>query len=116
MASPLDIAPASSLRFAERPDPLREKAQELEGLFLNTLVSQMFKGLETDGMFGGGHAEETWRGMMAEHYADAMARAGGIGLADQIVAALIQIQEAGFSTSPAAAGALPVSTDPEQGL
>lgn len=72
---------------------LKEKAAELEGVFLNTLVAEMFKGLETDGMFGGGYAEETWRGMMAEQYADQMAKAGGVGLADQLVAALLQTQE-----------------------
>jgi Rod binding domain-containing protein len=71
---------------------LREKAVELEGVFLNTLVSEMFKGLETDSMFGGGYAEETWRGMMAEQYAAEMAQAGGIGIADQMVAALIEMQ------------------------
>lgn len=81
----------------ERPNalgPLREKAVELEGVFLNTLVSEMFKGLETDSMFGGGFAEETWRGMMAEEYASQMAKAGGIGVADQLVAALVELQQA----------------------
>lgn len=73
---------------------LREKAVELEGVFLNTLVSEMFKGLETDSMFGGGYAEETWRGMMSEQYAAEMAQAGGIGIADQMVAALIEMQAA----------------------
>lgn len=79
-------------------DRLREKAVELEGVFLNTLVSEMFKGLETDSMFGGGYAEETWRGMMAEQYADLMAKSGGIGMADQLVAALLEQQQ----TTPAA--------------
>jgi peptidoglycan hydrolase FlgJ len=74
-------------------DRLKEKAVELEGVFLNTLVAEMFKGLETDSMFGGGHAEETWRGMMAEQYADLMARSGGIGMADQMVAALLEQQQ-----------------------
>ena len=73
---------------------LREKASELEGVFLNTLVSEMFKGLETDSMFGGGYAEEPWRGMMSEQYAAEMAQAGGIGIADQMVAALIETQAA----------------------
>lgn len=74
-------------------DRLKEKAVELEGVFLNTLVSEMFKGLETDSMFGGGYAEETWRGMMAEQYAELMAKAGGIGMADQMVAALLEQQQ-----------------------
>lgn len=79
-------------------DRLKEKAVELEGVFLNTLVSEMFKGLDTDSMFGGGHAEETWRGMMAEQYAEQMAKAGGIGMADQMVAALLEQQQA--TTAP----------------
>ena len=74
--------------------PLRAQAEELEGVFLNTLVAEMFKGLETDGMFGGGHAEETWRGMLAEQYAAEMARSGGIGLADQLVSSLLDAQSA----------------------
>ncbi|MCD7060024.1 rod-binding protein [Pelagibacterium xiamenense] len=78
-----------------RIDRLREKAEELEGVFLNTLVSEMFKGLSTDESgFGGGHAEETWRGMLSEQYAAEMAKAGGIGVADQILASLAQDQQA----------------------
>ncbi|WP_196257670.1 rod-binding protein [Pelagibacterium limicola] len=92
----MSISTSYSLPTAANPgraiDRLKEKAVELEGVFLNTLVAEMFKGLETDSMFGGGHAEETWRGMMAEQYADLMAKAGGIGLADQMVTALIEQQ------------------------
>ncbi|HWJ87551.1 MAG TPA: rod-binding protein [Pelagibacterium sp.] len=94
---PLTIA---STAPQSAPASLREKAMELEGVFLNTLVSEMFKGLETDSMFGGGYAEETWRGMMAEQYADQMAQAGGIGIADQMVAALIDMQGALTPTPP----------------
>lgn len=90
MATPINPAYASMPGYAN----LREKAVELEGVFLNTLVSEMFKGLETDSMFGGGYAEETWRGMMSEQYAAEMAKAGGIGIADQMVAALIETQQA----------------------
>jgi peptidoglycan hydrolase FlgJ len=79
----------------------REQATELEGVFLNTLMKEMFASLGTDEkVMGGGFAEETWRGMQAEQFADAMARAGGIGLADAIVADLLALQ-GGASTYPA---------------
>lgn len=81
-------------------DTLRAKAEELEGVFLNTLVSQMFSSIETRGAFGGGYAEETWRSMQAEHYAGMLAQNGGIGLADQIVAALLSHQEASPASPP----------------
>lgn len=73
---------------------LREKAEQLEGLFLNTLMSQMTESVNTDGMFGGGYAEETWRSMQAEQYASIVAGNGGVGLADQIMANLLSSQEA----------------------
>lgn len=74
-------------------DPIRAKAEELEGVFLNTLVSQMFSSIDTEGPFGGGHAEETWRSMQSEQYASLIAKNGGVGLADQIMAQLLAAQE-----------------------
>ncbi len=71
----------------------REKAEELEGIFLNTLMSQMFSSIKSDGMFGGGQGEDTWRSMQSEQYANMLAKNGGIGLADQIMADLLAIQE-----------------------
>jgi flagellar protein FlgJ len=72
---------------------LRKEAKDLEGTFLNTLMSQMFNSIKTDGAFGGGFAEQTWRGMQSEQYASAMAQSGGIGLADQIMSNLLHVQE-----------------------
>ena len=73
----------------------RQQAQELEGVFLNTLMKGMFATVKTDeNGFGGGFAEETWRGMQAEQLSAQMAEAGGIGLADSILADLIAIQQA----------------------
>ncbi len=78
----------------------RQKAQELEGVFLNTLMKQMFSSIKTDGLFGGGQAEETWRSMQSEQYANLLAKNGGIGLADSILADLIAIQENTKAQSP----------------
>ena len=93
MTSPL--AP-SRISTADSPvmDKLRSQATELEGVFLNTLMKEMFASLETEDGFGGGYAEETWRGMQAEQMASAMAEAGGIGLADSILGDLLALQEA----------------------
>lgn len=72
----------------------RQQAEELEGVFLHMLVKQMFSAIETGGDFGGGFGEETWRSMQAEQLAQSMAEAGGIGLADQIMADLVGVQAA----------------------
>ena len=74
---------------------LHKQAVELEGVFLNTLMKEMFSSIKTDEeSFGGGFAEETWRGMQAEQFATALAEKGGIGLADQLMSDLLRLQEA----------------------
>ena len=57
------------------------------------MMKPMFEGLKTDGMFGGGQGEETWRGFMIEAMARQTVQAGGIGLADQVVAQMLKMQE-----------------------
>lgn len=75
-------------------DTMRQQAEELEAVFLNTLVSEMFASISREGETGGGgYAEETWRGMQSEQYAAAMAKTGGIGIADQIMRSLLSAQE-----------------------
>jgi Rod binding domain-containing protein len=72
-----------------------QQAQELEGVFLNTLTKQLFSNLKTDeSVMGGGFGEETWRSMQSEHLADAMAQNGGLGIAEQLLPDLLAMQEA----------------------
>jgi len=74
---------------------MHQQAKDLEGVFLNTLMKEMFSSVKTDDKsFGGGFAEETWRGMQAEQFSSAMADQGGIGLADQLMPTLLKLQEA----------------------
>jgi flagellar protein FlgJ len=76
-------------------EKLRKQAVDLEGVFLNTLMKEMFSSIKTDeASFGGGFAEETWRGMQAEQFSNAIAETGGIGLADQLMGDLLRLQEA----------------------
>ena len=76
-------------------DKLHKQAVELEGVFLNTLMKEMFSSIDTsEESFGGGFAEETWRGMQAEQFASAVAEKGGIGLADNLMSDLLRLQEA----------------------
>lgn len=78
-----------------------KQAKDFEGVFLNTLMKEMFSSVKTDSAnFGGGFAEETWRGMQAEQFASAMADRGGIGLADQLMPDLLRLQEATPPPSP----------------
>ena len=73
----------------------------------NTLTKTMFSAVKTDGAFGGGFGEETWRGMQAEQLADSIAKSGGIGLAEAITRNLLDAQRAAVPTGlPGVAAAL----------
>ncbi|MBK8083824.1 MAG: rod-binding protein [Devosia sp.] len=86
---------------------LRRQAEDLEGVFLNTLIKEMFASLKSSpDVMGGGFAEETWRSLQAEQLADGVARAGGVGLADALLPDLIALQEtAQRHPNPTSAGA-----------
>lgn len=88
--APLPLASAS-------PDTgtaeLRRAAQEFESVFLSEMLAPMFEGLDTDGLGGGGMGEEIFRPMLVERYAEAITRAGGVGIADSVVREMVRLQE-----------------------
>ena len=61
-------------------------------MFLSQMLQPMFDGLKTDGTFGGGFAEEVYRGLMLENIGRDMAATGGIGLADAVMAEMVRMQ------------------------
>lgn len=71
---------------------LRQKAEELEGVFLHVMLSSAFAGIGEDDAFAS-QASDTWRGMQIEQLAGEIAAQGGIGLADQLFAELVRLQE-----------------------
>jgi peptidoglycan hydrolase FlgJ len=75
------------------PDEMRRAAEEFEAVFISEMLSPMFESLQTDGLGGGGMGEEIFRPMLVERYAEAITRAGGVGIADSIVRELIRMQE-----------------------
>ena len=72
---------------------MRQTAQDFEAAFLAQMLKPMFEGLSTDGPFGGGQGEETWRSFMIDAMAKQTVRAGGIGLADRVMSEMIRMQE-----------------------
>jgi Rod binding domain-containing protein len=73
---------------------MRETAEAFEASFLSQMLKPMFEGLSTEAPFGGGEAEGAWRGFLVEAMAKQTVRAGGVGLADQVVAQMLKMQEA----------------------
>ena len=84
----------------------RATAVDFEAQFLNTMFNQMFTGIDGDGPFGGGPAVGVWRSFLTDQYAKTFAKAGGVGIADQVYRTLIAHQEAQAQAHDADADAL----------
>jgi flagellar protein FlgJ len=73
---------------------LKKTGQDFEAMFLSQMIGHMFTGVKSDGLFGGGQAEEMFRSLLVEEYGKTIAKSGGIGVADQVVrSVLLQFQE-----------------------
>ncbi len=71
----------------------KASAEDFEAVFLNTMFQQMFTGVEGDGPFGGSGATGVWRSFLTDEYSRSFAKAGGIGIADEVYKTLIAQQE-----------------------
>jgi len=71
---------------------VEKTASEFEAFFLTQVLETLQSGIKTEGPFGGGPGETAWKSFLNEAYADAMVRAGGIGLADRLKSEIIALQ------------------------
>jgi Rod binding domain-containing protein len=70
-------------------------AKEFEAMFITEMFGHIFNAMEVDSTFGGGRGEEIFRGLMVQEYGKMMSHNGtGIGIAKDIKAALLKMQEA----------------------
>jgi peptidoglycan hydrolase FlgJ len=72
---------------------IREAADQFEAMFLAQVLNSMTSGLEVDGLFGGGPAENIYRSMMNDQYAKSISRQGGVGIADVVYREMLALQE-----------------------
>jgi len=96
--------------FKGRPDPLlaealtkvspqaqakaKSTATDFEAMFLNSMFSQMTSGIKGEGPFGDTPGTGVWRSMLTEQYSKSFAKAGGVGISNEVYRTLI-LQQAG---------------------
>jgi Rod binding domain-containing protein len=61
-------------------------------VFLAQMVAQMHAGIEANGPFGGGFAEETYRSLMYQEIGRQMALSGGVGIAAAVYDEMVKLQ------------------------
>jgi Rod binding domain-containing protein len=76
-------------------DPKAWKAaKDFEAMALGEMLTPMFETVKSsEGIFGGGSAEDTWKPMMTQELAKQIAHSGGLGLAEPIYQQMLQMQE-----------------------
>lgn len=88
-------APSSleSVKKSDDQEKIAQAAEDFEAFFITRTMESMFEGISTDGMFGGGHAEKIYRSMLFNEYGKVMAKTGGIGVKDEVMRSILQMQE-----------------------
>jgi Rod binding domain-containing protein len=67
----------------------KSTAQDFEAVFLNSMFSQMTNGLNGEGPFGNTTGTGVWRSMLTEQYSRQFAKAGGVGISNEVYRTLI---------------------------
>ena len=84
---------APSVKRAANADQIDAAAKDFEAFFVSQVLENMFAGIRTDGIFGGGHGESVFRSLMLQEYGKVIADQGGIGLSDAVKRDMLRLQE-----------------------
>ena len=87
-----DFAAALNKVSPQMKAKAQTQAQNFEGMFLNSMFSEMTNGVKGEGPFGSTVGTGIWRSMEIEQYSKSFAKAGGIGIAKQVYRTLIMQQ------------------------
>jgi Rod binding domain-containing protein len=85
---------AAALQKVSPQQQTRAKATatDFEAMFLNSMFSQMTAGLKGEGPFGDTQGTGVWRSMLTEQFSKQFAKAGGVGISNEVYRTLILTQ------------------------
>jgi flagellar protein FlgJ len=70
----------------------KQAGENFEAFFLSQAFENMFSGVETDPMFGGGNGESIYRSLMIQEYAKAAAKSGVTGIGAAVTREILHLQ------------------------
>ncbi|MBA4210512.1 MAG: chemotaxis protein chel [Parvibaculum sp.] len=91
---PAATAKPSAAPHGTRDQRAWEAAKDFEAQFVSTLFQSMFDSMEQENPFGGGPGETMFRSLLVDQYGREVAKAGGVGIADDIYREILKLQEA----------------------
>jgi len=71
----------------------RQVSEDFEAVFIGQMLQPLFQNLGAEKPFGGGQSESMWRSMQVDEYGKAIAKSGGIGIADHVFKEILKMQE-----------------------
>ena len=86
--------PATAPKATLDPAAADRAAHDFEGWMIGQMLQPMFKSVKTDGLFGGGYAESTFRDLLVDEYGKKVAESGGLGIAAMVRREILKAQEA----------------------
>jgi flagellar protein FlgJ len=88
--------PGTRLPKAGTADQARatKAGRQFEAMFMSQMMTHMFEGIKTDGLFGGGSGEQMFRSLLIDEYGKMVANKGnGIGIGVAVQKMLLSQQE-----------------------
>ena len=89
----LQNQPVAQPKAAPNMAAIDKAANEFEAVFIAQFLGAMFSGIKADGITGGGEGEMMFRSLMMDKYAEGLQAQGGFGLAAQVKAQMLKMQE-----------------------
>ena len=71
----------------------RKTAEDFAAFFFSQSFENIFGNMSSDSMFGGGSAESVYKSLLTQEYGKAVARTGGLGIADAVQREILRLQE-----------------------
>ena len=93
----LDFAAALAKVSPKAQAKAKVTATDFEAMFLNAMFSEMTSSVKGEGPFGDTVGTGVWRSMLTEQYSKSFAKAGGVGIANEVYRTLI-LQQAKLSS------------------
>lgn len=71
----------------------KKAGEEFEAFFLSQAFENMFAGIGTDPLFGGGHGESVYRSLLLQQYSKVAAKSDSIGIGAEVTREILRMQE-----------------------
>ncbi|HKT19218.1 MAG TPA: rod-binding protein [Stellaceae bacterium] len=94
LLAPVSVAPQPpAVPSNANADAAHKAGQDFEAFFLSQAFENMFSGIDSDPLFGGGNGESVYRSLLLQEYSKVAAKSGVTGIGDEVTREILRMQE-----------------------